>query len=198
MDRASASGAEGDGFESRVCQELSIAILAYFMVLSNMAEKSDSFTPEEGSEEEKLQKFLIFAIRDERFALPSGIIGEVAVLEKVFPLPLVPGYVRGMINRYSIPYALVDISMFLKMEASDAGKVIVLKEEVEKIAFLIDDVIDIAELPPSKLTKIEKETDGFNPSINACFECKNNNVLCLDTEELIESIKKDFEMDVLK
>jgi len=156
-----------------------------------MAEKTEDT---EGSAEEKLQKFLIFTIKDERYALPSGIIGEVAVLEKVFPLPLVPDYVRGIINRYSIPYALVDISLFLKKDVSDAAKVIVLKEEIEKIAFLIDDVIDIADLNSSMLMK----ADDFDTSINACFEWKKNNVLCLDTEELIGRIKKDFDQDVWK
>jgi len=171
-----------------------------------MAEKNEGIVSEDGSgqeislreTEEKLEKFLIFTIRDERYALPSGGIGEVAVLEKVFPLPLVPDYVRGMINRYSIPYALVDISLFLGKDASQAEKVIVLKEEVEKIAFLIDDVIDIADMPSSSLIKIEKDSNSFDSSINACFECKDYNVLCLDTEEIIGRIKKDFDREVWK
>jgi len=169
-------------------------------------QETPSVKPEEGSAREtspqetdaKPQKFLIFTIKDVRYALPSGIIGEVAVLEKVFPLPLVPDYVRGMINRYSIPYALVDISLFLKKDTSDAGKVIVLKEEIEKIAFLIDDVVDIADLESSKLMKIEHEADDFDSAINACFECKDNNVLCLDTDEFIGKIKKDFDREVWK
>jgi len=171
-----------------------------------MVEKREGIVSEEGSAEgtslqetkEKLEKFLIFTIKDERYALPSGVIGEVAVLEKVFPLPLIPDYVRGIINRYSIPYALVDISLFLGKDASQAEKVIVLKEEVEKIAFLIDDVIDIADMPSSGLIKIEKDTDGFDSSINACFKCKDSNVLCLDTEEIIGRIKKDFDREVWK
>jgi len=162
-----------------------------------MAEKTEEMPSEEGAADE-LQKFLVFTIRDERYALPSGIIGEVAVLEKVFPLPLVPDYVRGMINRYSIPYALIDISRFLQKDSSDASKVIVLKEEVEKVAFLIDDVIDIADLPSSDLLKIEKDANDFDSSINACFEWKKNNVLCLDTEEVIGRIRKDFDREVSK
>ncbi|MCL2264770.1 MAG: chemotaxis protein CheW [Treponema sp.] len=187
-----------------------------------MAEKSEDrapreaplVKPEEGSAQETLpqetgvvtEKFLIFSLRGELYTLPSGIIGEVTVLEKVFPMPLVPVYVRGLINRYSIPYALIDISLFLNKEASDTKKAIILKDDFEKIAFLIDDVIDITEVPSSKLVKIEKETDhptkspsgGFNPSINACFECDGKSVLCLDTEELIGSIKKGFEREVIK
>ncbi|MCL2180143.1 MAG: chemotaxis protein CheW [Treponema sp.] len=171
-----------------------------------MAEKSGDKTPEENSAQEasakdaggNTGKYLVFTISGERYAVPSGIIGEVAVLEKVFPMPLVPDYVRGLINRYSIPYALIDISLFLHKDATDARKVIVLKDDIEKIAFLIDDVIDIPDIPYSMLVKIEKEADGFNPSISAYFECGGKSVLCIDTEELVGSIKKGFEREIWK
>ena len=138
------------------------------------------------------EKYLIFAVRDKHYALPSKIISEVAVLEKVFPLPLVPEYVRGIINRYSVPYALVDIGFLFYMDVSNAGKVIVLKEEVDKLALLIDDVTDIADLPPEKLIKTEPEENSFSGAISAFFEWKDSHVFCLDAGELISRIKQDF------
>ena len=139
------------------------------------------------------EKYIIFTIRDKRYAMQSRIISEVAVLEKVFPLPLVPAYVRGIINRYSVPYALIDISLLFFNDASSARKVIVLKEEVDKLALLIDDVTDIADLSPEELMKTESEEADISGSVNAFFEWKGNHVLCLDTEELISRIKQDFE-----
>ena len=146
------------------------------------------------------EKYLIFTVQDKRYALPSKIISEVAVLEKVFPLPLVPDYVRGIINRYSVPYALIDISFLLLKDASKAEKVIVLKEEVDKLALLIDDVTDIADLTPENLMKTEAESAGearfgesaIAGSVNAFFEWKGSHVFCLDTGELISRIKQDF------
>ena len=138
------------------------------------------------------EKFLIFAVRDKQYALPSNIISEVALLEKIFPLPLVPAYVRGIINRYSVPYALIDLGFFLLNDASNAKKVIVFKEEVDKLAFLIDDVTDIAVLPADKLMKTEQEENAISGSVNAFFEWKESQVFCLDTEELISRIKQDF------
>ncbi|MCL2294540.1 MAG: chemotaxis protein CheW [Spirochaetes bacterium] len=135
------------------------------------------------------EKYLVFTVQDKQYALPSKIISEVAVLEKVFPLPLVPGYVRGIINRYSVPYALIDINFLFLKDASAARKIIVLKEEVDKLAFLIDDVIDIADLNPEQIMKTEQE-DG---SISGFFEWNNNHVLCLDAGELISRIKQDFQ-----
>ena len=136
-----------------------------------------------------MEKYLVFTIREKRYALPSKIINEVAALEKVFPLPLVPDYVRGIINRYSVPYALVDISFLLFRDSSPAGKVIVLKEEVDKLAFLIDDVTDIADIPSDKLLKIDQEDAG---AISGFFEWKETQVFCLEVEELLKTIREDF------
>jgi len=143
--------------------------------------------------ENPVEKYLIFAVRDKRYAVPSKIISEVTVLEKVFPLPLVPSYVRGIINRYSVPHALIDTGFLLFKEPLDARKVIVLKEEVDKLALLIDDVTDIADLPPEKLIRTEPEEETISGSISAFFEWKGDHVFCLDTGELINRIKQDFE-----
>ena len=136
-----------------------------------------------------VERYLVFTIREKLYALPSKIINEVTVLEKVFSLPLVPEYVRGVINRYSVPYALVDISFLLFRDSSSAQKVIVLKEEVDKLAFLIDDVTDFADISPDKLLKIDQEEIS---AITAFFEWKDSHVFCLEIEELIKTIKGDF------
>ena len=140
------------------------------------------------------EKYLIFSVKEKCYALLSKIISEVAVLEKVFPLPLTPAYVRGIINRYSAPYALIDINSLLFNEASKAQKVIILKEEVDKLALLIDDVSDIADITEEKLMKIDQEETPASASIKAYFEWKGNPVFCFDEEELINLIKQDFNL----
>jgi purine-binding chemotaxis protein CheW len=153
------------------------------------------------------EKYLIFTIQDKRYALPSKLINEVAAFEKVFPLPLLPDYVRGIINRYSIPYALIDIGFLLVKTPSGSGspsmaKVIVLKEEVDKLAFLIDDVSDIADILPKDLLMVENAGEaseggvaGFASSglITATFDWKGSQIFCLGIGELIAQIKKEFE-----
>jgi len=139
------------------------------------------------------EKHLIFTIREKRYALPSRVISEVAALEKVFPLPMVPDYVRGIINRYSVPYALIDVSSFLFKDVSTAQKVIVLKEEIDKLALLIDDVTDIVDISTDKLMKIDKEESASDGAASAFFEWKGSQVFCLETGELINRIKQDFE-----
>ncbi|MCL2381984.1 MAG: chemotaxis protein CheW [Treponema sp.] len=140
-----------------------------------------------------LEKYLIFTAGESRYALPSAVISEVAALEKFFPLPLVPGYVRGIINRYSLPYALIDVCLFLSKDISDARKVIVLKEEIDKIALLIDDVTDIVDISAETLVDIETTEAAFAGPVRAFFEWKGSPVFCLDAGELVSRIKQDFE-----
>ena len=141
--------------------------------------------PAVSSLEMPAEKYLVFTIKEKQYALPSKIINEVAALDKVFPLPLVPDYVQGILNRYSVPYALVDISYLLFKDSSSARKVIVLKEEIDKLAFLIDDVTDFADIPQDKLLKIDQEEAA---AITAFFEWKDSHVFCLGIEELIKAI----------
>jgi len=166
-----------------------------------MEETISETLPVEGSTENteesvSKEKYLIFSIRDKQYALPSMMINEVTVLEKVFPMPLVPSYVQGIINRYSIPYALVDIGFILYNEISKAQKVVVLKEKIDKIAFLIDDVTDIADILPENILKIEHEENTFAASINAFFEWNGSHVFCIDIGDLINKIKQDFDREL--
>ncbi|MDR2952998.1 MAG: chemotaxis protein CheW [Treponema sp.] len=137
-----------------------------------------------------VEKFLVFTIRGRLYALPSKVINEVAGLDRVFPLPLVPAYVRGIINRYTAPYALVDICFLLYKESSSAQKVIVIKEEIDKLAFLIDDVTDIADVPAEMLLKIDREETA---AVSSFFEWKGAQVFCLELEEIIKTIRNDFD-----
>ena len=147
------------------------------------------------------EKFLIFTVKDKSYALPSSIISEVAALEKVFPLPLIPSYALGIINRYSVPYALIDMCFFLQEDKGNAAqdgtpdlkKIILLKEDIDKLALLIDDVLDIADISLENLTKIETGEADFDSPVSAFFEWKNSSVFCLEIEELISRVKQGFQ-----
>jgi purine-binding chemotaxis protein CheW len=140
------------------------------------------------------EKYLVFVIQDRYYALPSRIVSEVAALEKIFPLPLADPHVRGIINRYSVPYALVDIGILFTGTVTEASKVIVLKEEVDRLAFLIGDVADILDIPPEQLLAVEEgapgETGGDRSSpVKTSFEWKDKTVLCLDIDALLEAVR---------
>jgi purine-binding chemotaxis protein CheW len=140
------------------------------------------------------EKFLVFTVQGKYYTFPSKLISEVAASEKIFPLPLLPDYVRGIINRYSAPYALIDIGLLMLKTPSEPVKVVVLKEEVDKLAFLIDDVVDIVDIPLPSLMKVEQDNDAPDSTgvIDYSFEWHDTNVFCLSIQEILGQIKKDF------
>ena len=151
---------------------------------------------DESAEEQKSandEKYLIFSILGRLYTFPSRIIGEIALFETVYPLPLVPSYVLGVINRYSVPYALFDIGLLLFKTPSPRGKVLVLKDEIDRLAFLIDDVSGITDVSQEKLVIIERGTDSDDvaEAVSATFNWKGSDVLVLDVQRILARISAE-------
>ncbi|MDR3161705.1 MAG: chemotaxis protein CheW [Spirochaetaceae bacterium] len=141
------------------------------------------------------EKYLIFTILGKHYTFPSRFISEVTAFEKVYPLPLLPPYIRGIINRYSVPYALIDLGLLIRETATPEAKVVVLKEAVEKLAFLIDDVVDIIDIPVSDILKFEQgaEWDDSTDIIESSFEWHDTDVFVLGIRQILNRITTDFE-----
>ena len=141
------------------------------------------------------EKYLIFSILDRRYAIPSRFISEVALFDAVYPLPLVPDYMVGIINRYSIPYALLDIGLLLYKTPSPRGKVLVLKDNIDRIAFLIDDIVDIADIPQKQLLNIERrELYDASETISASFKWNGGDVFVFDIRRALSRISSEAEV----
>ncbi|MDR2102409.1 MAG: chemotaxis protein CheW [Treponema sp.] len=142
------------------------------------------------------EKYLIFTILGKHYTFPSRFISEVTAFDKVYPLPLLPEYVRGIINRYSVPFALIDIGLLIRETPTPEAKVVVLKESVDKLAFLIDDVVDIIDIPITNLLKVEQgaERDDVTDIIESSFEWHDTHVFVLGLRQIINRVKTDFEL----
>ena len=140
------------------------------------------------------EKYLIFPIFDKLYGLPSRLVGEIALFDTVYPLPLMPAYVPGVINRYSVPYALFDTGLLLFKTPGPRNKVLVLKDEIDRIAFLIDDVTGIADVPQEDLLKADKnaETDDAAQTISASFDWNSSAVFVLDIERILARVSGEM------
>jgi len=156
--------------------------------MSEMAEIAASAAEEQESIKE--EKYLIFSILGRQYAFESRLIGEIALFDAVYPLPLMPNYVLGVINRYSIPYALFDIGLLLFKTPSPRGKVLVLKDSIDRIAFLIDDVTGIADIAQGELLDAERgsETDDMTEAISASFNWRGEDVFVLDVRRILAHV----------
>jgi purine-binding chemotaxis protein CheW len=143
-----------------------------------------------------MEKYLIFTILGKFYTFPSRFISEVTAFSYVYPLPLMPDYVRGIINRYSVPFALIDIGLLIRETPTPEAKVVVLKETVDRLAFLIDDVVDIIDIPASGILKVEQgaERDDATDIIESSFEWHDTHVFVLDIRQIINRLKADLEI----
>ena len=160
--------------------------------MSEILENSDELTEDINSE-----KYLIFSIFDRLYSFPSRHIGEITMFDTVYPLPLVPPYVLGVINRYSTPYALFDIELLLNPQRQNQGddtfrkkKVLVLKDDIDRIAFLIDDVSDITDIPEKQIMDVERniQENDLTEAVSAAFDWNDNKVFVLDIHKILERI----------
>jgi purine-binding chemotaxis protein CheW len=139
------------------------------------------------------ENYLIFTISDILYGFPSRFIGEVAIFDAVYPLPLLPEYMPGIINRYSTPYALIDVGLLLGRGATLRSKVLVLKEGVERAAFLIDDVLDMVDVAEGELLRVEQDAGGADRAdvIAASFSWNKQDVLALDVRRILERAARE-------
>ena len=140
-----------------------------------------------------VEKYLIFSILGRQYAFPSRFIGEIALFDTVYPLPLMPAYVLGIINRYSVPYALFDIGLMLFNNASSRSKVLVLKDNIDRIAFLIDDVNGIIDVPLENVIAVDRgaDLDDMAEAVSAVFKWNDGEVFALDIQRILARVSSE-------
>lgn len=88
--------------------------------------------------------FLIFSLRNSTYALDLAQVAEVGDPPQVSPIPLSPPCYSGALNFHGDIVAVLNLPLFLDLAGSgQAGKIIVLNQEVASLAFLVDTVIRI-------------------------------------------------------
>jgi len=134
------------------------------------------------------EKYLIFSIFGRLYAFPAQIIGEVANCDPLYTLPLLPPHVLGFINRYSIPYALLDTGFLLSQKPGPRNEALVIIGGIDRVAFSIDKVTGIADIGPDKLRDVGTETGLGIGTVYTSFKWDDNDVYVLDVRRLLAHV----------
>ena len=139
------------------------------------------------------EKYLIFSIFGREYAFPSEIIGEVANCNPLYSLPLLPSYVLGFINRYSIPHALLDTGFLLAEKPGPRNEALVIKGDIDRVAFSIDTVSGIASIGPDKLISLGtgSEPHELTGAVYASFQWNGRDVSVLDVRRVLARIAEE-------
>ena len=152
---------------------------------------------QENSEEQKIEKkatWLIFTIGEQTdgknlYAIPAESVKEILRDATIFPLPFLPPYINGVLNRYGDPYVVVDSAVLEGKEAQKSFLFIVINDE-SHTCLRITDVKDF-------FTATEKDVVRFSETelsdfCEGALNVNGQNVFVLKVQAIIEKVGKEI------
>lgn len=112
---------------------------------------TDDTIIEEDQQESLTEKYLLFTSADLLFGVPSEYVVEIITNHPITKLPLVPSYVRGIINLRGQIIPIVDTRILLGTEGEDNQCIIILNIEGTLVGILIDSVMKMVDVEKSSL-----------------------------------------------
>lgn len=111
----------------------------------------------EDSENENIERFLTFVSDTITFGVSTNRVIEIISTYMIRPLPMVPGYIKGIINLRGMVIPVIDLRMRMgksPAEETASSCIIVLEIEDVTIGVLVDAVIQVLDIDLVKTTTI--------------------------------------------
>lgn len=151
----------------------------------------------ENPEKKQLKKkavWLIFTIGNQAdgknlYAIPADSVKEILRDATVFPLPFVPPYVNGVLNRYGDPYVVIDSAVLEGKEAQQSMLFIVLNDE-SHTCLRITDVRDF--FTASEKDVIHFSEEELSDYYEGTLKVNNQEVFVLKVQAIIEKVGKEI------
>jgi purine-binding chemotaxis protein CheW len=140
------------------------------------------------------ERFVVFYLDDEAFAVPSKFVAEVDRVFAFTPVPNVPDWFLGISNLRGDIVSVVDLRTFWNREtpSPQKAKTIILRSNKANLemAFVVDKIGEIAILDSAKveaMTNAEKDFPLLHVHEKAKY--KESSFYLLDAEKLLSSPK---------
>ncbi|WP_395397744.1 chemotaxis protein CheW [Novosphingobium sp. BL-8A] len=153
---------------------------------------------ESGSTVQQGERFVLFRIGQDRFALPVGEVQEIAGLpERLAPLPKAPAFVKGLMSVRGEVIPVIDqVQRFAGSAAAPSGKprVIVVRIGSLTAGFIVDAVSELVEIPEANLREApdlgSEEARVFDRV--AQLAGSDDLVLVVDPQALLDRAERDL------
>lgn len=156
-------------------------------IKENQDTKSESEIVQEVSE----ITWLIFSVNEKLYAIEAPIAKEILRNMDIYPLPFVPEYIKGVINRHGEPYTVVDLASFLGKEQQESSLFIVLNLPDNQFCVQITDILDFHTAPENSVIGMNDVQDaGF---FSGTIEYQNSNIPIIQLDKVYDIIRTDLE-----
>ena len=156
--------------------------------------KSGSLEKVEDQKTDNKATWLIFKIGNDEAgknlcAIPAEKVKEILRDADVFPLPFVPPYVNGLLNRYGDPYVVVDSAIIEGKEAQNSLLFIVLNDESHTCLritdvkdFFTEDVNSVVPFDENELSEFYEGT----------IKVEGQDVYIMNVQAIIEKVGNEI------
>ena len=124
-------------------------------VLESRAAAIAKSTEQEDIEEEQV-RLLTVLMGNERYGIDVDLVSEIQPIEHISEVPCCPDFVVGVINIRGEIISVMDLKMIFKIELkgiADTPKVVVVKSSDMKFGILVDEILEIIDLPISEIQR---------------------------------------------
>ena len=125
-----------------------------------------------GDEEEEQNQYLTFLLGGEMFAIPILNIKEIIEYGSITTVPMMPAFIRGVINLRGSVVPVVDLSVRFGREKAQITKrtcIVIIEIEVgdekQDVGVVVDSVSEVLEIPRAEV----EQAPSFGARIRADF-----------------------------
>ena len=114
----------------------------------------DSSENSTGSSDFMADKYLSFLVDDQRYGFPIKSVREIIGIMHIIPVPEFPEYAKGVINIRGDVIPIIDMHLRFhcpETQYTSHTCIIIINYDEMSVGFIVDNVSEVAELPPEKI-----------------------------------------------
>jgi purine-binding chemotaxis protein CheW len=153
----------------------------------NTKEKSEETTTQERLGDH-LEKYLTFIVDEEIYGLEILKVREIVAMLHISKVPLVPNYVKGVINLRGKVIPVIDIRLKFNMEYApydDHTTIIIVDIDEISIGFIVDKTSEVVKIDKSNLMPPPKFGTGIDTSfLKSMAKTEDNITMIVDLDKI--------------
>ncbi len=128
---------------------------------------------------------IIFTLNENYYAFSSENVEEITNKMPWTPVPQSPSWVQGLVNLRGNVITLINFYKLLsptdETEEMCYNNIIIVKNDEEKIAFMVDEVAWVLDIEPSAIQQLDDKTDEL---VSSVIQVKDQIVSVINMEKL--------------
>ncbi|GAM11809.1 chemotaxis protein CheW [Geobacter sp. OR-1] len=135
-----------------------------------------------------IDRLVLFRLAGQRMAIDLATVTEVSELPETWPIPMAPGYFKGVMNSHGALTPVLDLSRYLQSGTGvAAGKIMVLDRSLADLALWVDDVERVI---PSAEAGVVRAGDA---PMAAVLEIHGHEVSLVSAAALLDKLDADLQ-----